>query len=159
MHAPLFVPETIRADRLLKEMKRRRSHQAVVIDEYGATAGLVTLRDIMDRLAGEVRDESEMERPAVEWLPDGSAMVDGLLLLSDVETELNLDFGEPEYDTLGGFIFGKLGRRPSIGDIVQVGEWSLTVAELDGLRVSRVRIEKRATEAEQTEAQKQAVGS
>ncbi|HEV8613279.1 MAG TPA: hemolysin family protein, partial [Gemmatimonadales bacterium] len=78
MSAPLFVPETMRADMLLAELKQRRSHLAVVIDEYGVTAGLVTLRDLMDRIAGEVPDEAEVAPPMVEWLPDGSARIDGL---------------------------------------------------------------------------------
>ncbi|HZT08985.1 MAG TPA: hemolysin family protein [Chloroflexota bacterium] len=159
IRAPLFVPETMRADRLLAEMKRHRSHEAIVIDEYGATAGLVTLRDIMDRLAGEIRDQTELARPTVEWLPDGSTMVDGLMLLGDVETELGIDFGESEYDTVGGFLFGRLGRRPAIGDTINVGDRTLAVAELDGLRVSRVAIRKRADAVDKTAQQTQAVGS
>jgi putative hemolysin len=156
---PMYVPETMRADRLLTEMKRHRSHEAVVIDEYGATAGLVTLRDIMDRLAGEVRDQAEVARPSVETLPDGSAMVDGLLLLSDVQTEVGMDFGETEYDTLGGYIFGKLGRRPKLGDSVDVDSRTLTVEELDGLRISRVRIAKQAEDPAPELARTEAVGS
>jgi CBS domain containing-hemolysin-like protein len=131
----------------------------VAIDEYGATAGLVTLRDIMDRLAGEVRDQAELSRPSVEMLPDGVALVDGLLLLSDVEAEVGMDFGETEYDTLGGFIFGKLGRRPKLGDSVDVDGRTLTVEELDGLRISRVRITKRTQDPAQALARTEAVGS
>jgi len=94
----------------------------------------------MDRLAGEVQDQTEVARPAVERLPDGSALVDGLMLLSDVRNELGIDFGEAEYDTLGGLIFGMLGRRPTLGDNVVAGGRTLIVEELDGLRVARVRI-------------------
>jgi CBS domain containing-hemolysin-like protein len=136
--APLFIPESMHADRLLAEMKRNRSHLAIVVDEYGATAGLVTLRDLLDRIAGEVRDEAELEPPMVEWLPDGSAMVDGLALLSDLDEELGVAFSESDYDTLGGYIFGKLGRRPVIGDSVALDGRVFEVVELDGLRVSRI---------------------
>jgi CBS domain containing-hemolysin-like protein len=128
------------ADRLLAEMKRNRSHLAIVVDEYGATAGLVTLRDLLDRIAGEVRDEAELEPPMVEWLSDGSARLDGLALLTDLDAELGLSFGESDYDTLGGFIFGKLGRRPAVGDSVALDGRTFEVVELDGLRVSRVHM-------------------
>jgi CBS domain containing-hemolysin-like protein len=113
------------------------------LDEYGATAGLVTLRDIMDRLAGEVRDQAELTRPAVEWAPDGSALVDGLMLLTDVETELGIELENDDYDTLGGLVFGRLGRRPHLGDQVDINGHTFIVEELDGLRVSRARIRKR----------------
>jgi CBS domain containing-hemolysin-like protein len=140
MSEPLFVPESMRVDKLLAEMKQHRTHLAVVIDEYGVTAGVVSLRDLMDRIAGEVRDEWEAVEPSVLWLADGSAMVDGLSLLSDVSEEFQISFGDAEYDTLGGYIFGRLGRRPVIGDAVEVDGRRLIVEELDGLRVSRVRI-------------------
>lgn len=140
MSDPLFVPETMRVDRLLAQMKQHRTHLAVVIDEYGVTAGVVSLRDLMDRIAGEVRDEWEALEPPVQWLADGSVMVDGLSLLSDVSEEVGITFGEAEYDTLGGYIFGRLGRRPAIGDVVEVDGRKLIVEELDGLRVARVRI-------------------
>jgi CBS domain containing-hemolysin-like protein len=140
MTAPLFVPETIRVDRLLAEMKRQRSHLAVVVDEYGVTAGLVTLRDLMDRIAGEVGDETDMESPSVQWFPDGSALIDGLALLNDLESEHGLQFDEPDYDTLGGLVFGKLGRRPSVGDQIQAAGQVFTIEEIDGLRVSQVRM-------------------
>jgi CBS domain containing-hemolysin-like protein len=145
MGVPLFVPESMRAERVLAEMKRNRTHLAIVIDEYGVTAGLVTLRDLIDRIAGEIRDESEIERATIERLPDGSALVDGLALLSDVELELGMDFGEPEYDTLGGLIFGRLGRRPAVGDAIDIDGRTLTVEEVDGVRIARVRV--RAIEA------------
>jgi putative hemolysin len=148
MTDPLFVPESMRVDKLLAQMKQHRTHLAVVIDEYGVTAGVVSLRDLMDRIAGEVRDEWETVEPAVQWLADGSAMVDGLSLLSDVTEEFALSFGDAEYDTLGGYIFGRLGRRPAIGDEVEVDGRQLTVEELDGLRVSRVRIGPKRTEVE-----------
>jgi len=143
MSIPMFVPETMRADKLLSEMKRNRSHLAIVVDEYGVTAGLVSIRDLMDRIAGEVRDEAEEDTPTVQRLPDGSALIDGLALLTDLEPEFGLRIDEPDYDTLGGFIFGRLGRRPVVGDSVVVDGKVLTVDEVDGFRVSRVRVSPR----------------
>jgi CBS domain containing-hemolysin-like protein len=156
MSPPLFVPETMRADRLLAEMKRNRSHLAIVVDEYGVTAGLVTLRDLLDRIAGEVRDEAEAQAPSVERLPDGAALVDGLALLRDVEMELGIPFGESDFDTLGGFIFGRLGRRPEVGDSIAVDGRTLIVEEMDGLRVARVRVPVPET-AEESRSDPQAV--
>ncbi len=140
MSVPLFVPETLPVDRVLAEMKRNSSHVAIAIDEYGATAGLVTLRDLLDRIAGEVRDESELAPPAVERLPNGEVIVDGLALLSDVEAELGIPFGETDYDTLGGYIFGRLGKRAEVGDVITLDGRTLVVEEVDGLRVARVRV-------------------
>jgi CBS domain containing-hemolysin-like protein len=141
MSDPLFVPETMHADRLLSAMKSQRSHLAIVVDEYGVTAGLVTLRDLLDRIAGEVRDEADSAAPTIEFLPDGDVMVDGLALLSDVGAELGISFGESDYDTLGGYIFGRLGKRPEVGDAVVVDGRTLRVEEMDGLRVARVRVQ------------------
>ncbi|HEY3118799.1 MAG TPA: hemolysin family protein [Chloroflexota bacterium] len=140
MSAPLFVPESMPAYRLLNRMKQHRSHLAIVVDEYGATAGIVSLRDLLDRIAGEVRDETDQEPPTIERLADGSVMVDGLALLGDVEAELNIELGE-DYDTLGGLVFGKLGRRPRVGDAVEAAGCRFIVEELDGLRIARVRVE------------------
>ena len=150
MSAPLFVPETMRVDKLLAQMKQHRTHLAVVVDEYGVTAGVVSLRDLMDRIAGEVRDEWETIEPTIQRLADGSAMVDGLSLLTDITDEFGITFGDADYDTLGGYIFGRLGRRPVIGDMVELEERRLTVEELDGLRVSRVRIGPRGAEPHET---------
>jgi CBS domain containing-hemolysin-like protein len=159
MSSPLFVPETMRADKLLAEMKLHRSHVAIVVDEYGVTAGLVTLRDLLDRIAGEVRDESELDPPTLVRLPDGSVIVDGLMLLSDAEGELGLRFSEADqdYDTIGGVIFGRLGRRPAIGDRVRLDNHELAVHELDGIRIARVRVVEGTTAAASTETPSQPV--
>ncbi len=151
MSEPLFVPETMRVDKLLAQLKQHRTHLAVVVDEYGVTAGVVSLRDLMDRIAGEVRDEWETVEPTIQWLADGSAMVDGLALLGDIADEFGIPFGDADYDTLGGYIFGRLGRRPAIGDSVEADGRRLTVEELDGLRVSRVRIGPRGADEDQAD--------
>jgi CBS domain containing-hemolysin-like protein len=144
---PLFVPETMRASVLLAEMKRHRSHIAIAIDEYGATAGLVTLGDLIARIAGEVPDEAEGASPELQWQADGSVLVGGLTLLSDLETEMGVHFGASDVDTVGGYVFSRLGRRPLIGDVARVDGYALTVEEVDGLRVARVRAIKEDDEA------------
>ncbi|OGG45987.1 MAG: hypothetical protein A3F84_25470, partial [Candidatus Handelsmanbacteria bacterium RIFCSPLOWO2_12_FULL_64_10] len=130
MSPPLFIPEAMPAHRLLAELKTQRSHLAIVVDEYGATAGIVSLRDLLDRIAGEVRDEAEAEAPEVQWLSDGSALVDGLALLSDIQEEFHIKLSDVDYDTLGGFVFGRLGRRPAVGDSVEVATYRFAIEEV-----------------------------
>ena len=137
---PVFLPENMDAYRVLAELKLAKTHLAIVIDEYGGTAGMITLRDLMERMAGEVPDESEPPRPHIAWLVDGAVAIDGLMLLEDVEHELGVDFGEQDVDTVGGLIFALLGRAPSVGDVVTAQGYDFAIEELDGLRVARVRV-------------------
>jgi len=139
MTSPIFVPETMPAYRVLAELKRARSHVAIVVDEYGVTAGMVTLRDLTERIAGEVPDETELASPEMAWLTDGSALVNGLALVADVEEQLGIELGERDFDTLGGMIFGRLGRRPEVGDTVAAAGYTFTVEEVHGLRIAKVR--------------------
>ena len=137
----LTVPETMKADELLRQMRRHRTHQAIVIDEYGGTAGLVTFERVMERIVGELGgDFGPGASTQIRRLPDGSAEVDGLALVTDVNEQFGLEIDEETYTTLGGYMLGRLGRRPRIGDVIEVGGRTLPVEAVDGLRVSRVRI-------------------
>lgn len=139
---PLNVPETMKVDDLLVEMRRRRIQMAIVIDEFGGTAGLVTLEDILERIIGEVQSELERpEAPQVAPQPDGSVLLDGLMLVGDVNEQFDLQLEEEDYDTVGGYTFGQIGHRPEIGDEVELPDGRrLRVEALDGLRVARVRL-------------------
>jgi CBS domain containing-hemolysin-like protein len=132
------VPESLGADDLLAEMRRRRVREALVIDEYGGTAGLVTFESLMERIAGEVPSEAGPGTERVHVRPDGSADIDGLALVADVNTQFGLHIDEDTYTTVGGYVLGKLGRRPRVGDIVDVESRKLRVDALDGWRVARV---------------------
>jgi CBS domain containing-hemolysin-like protein len=138
----LTVPETMNADEVLRQMRRHRTHQAIVIDEYGGTAGLVTFERVMERIVGQLGGDFGAAPLQVTRLADGSAEVDGLALVSDINEQFGLEIDEETYSTIGGFMLGRLGRRPRIGDAVEAGERTLTVVALDGLRVARVRIQK-----------------
>jgi len=137
----LTVPETLTADDLLTEMRRRRAREALVIDEYGGTAGLVTFESLMERIVGEVPGESgALSRVATR--PDGSCEVDGLALVADINEQFGLHIDEGVYTTLGGYVLGRLGRRARIGDTIEVEGRKVRVEVLDGLRVAKVWISK-----------------
>lgn len=140
MRAPLLLPESIRVFRLLEAMQKNRKHIVVLIDEFGGTAGIVTLRDVLERIVGEVRSEKEVQWADVETVSDREALVDGLLLVQDVNEIFGLELDEEDYDTIGGYLFGRLGRRPEIGDRVEGPGCRLVVEGLDGMRISRLRI-------------------
>lgn len=145
MRPVLTVPETVHVADLLTQMRLRQVHMAILIDEYGGTAGIVTLEDILEEIIGDVRDEFDTKEGGVqndvEVRPDGTTLVSGLFLLEDAMERFNLAVAEEEldeYDTLGGYIQGQLGRVPQIGDAVNLGNYRLQVEEMDGLRVDRI---------------------
>jgi putative hemolysin len=136
----LTVPETMKADELLRQMRRHRTHQAIVIDEYGGTAGIVTFERVMERIVGELGGDFGTAAPPIRRLPDGSFEVDGLALVTDINERFELKIDEETYTTIGGYMLGLLGRRPKVGDAVEIGGRTLRVEAVDGLRVSRVRV-------------------
>ncbi|MGH2378729.1 MAG: hemolysin family protein [Candidatus Limnocylindria bacterium] len=141
MRKPLFMPETMGLDRALAEFRRERVQMAIVVDEFGGTSGLVTLEDVFEQLVGEVQDEFDRETPAFRPEKDGVWLVDGLGSLAELRERLGLGLeGEP-YDTVGGLVFGRLGRLPKVGDAVPVEGRLFVVTALDGRRVSQVRVE------------------
>ncbi|MFN2431559.1 MAG: hemolysin family protein [Gemmatimonadota bacterium] len=139
---PVTLPETVSIYGLLARMKEGHSHLIVLIDEFGGTAGLVTLRDLMERVFGEVREESDGdERPLFEELSGGEVLIDGLTLIEDVEQALNVELDEedPDLNTIGGYVFSALGHKPELGEVVERNGYRFTVEELDGMRIARVR--------------------
>jgi CBS domain containing-hemolysin-like protein len=138
LHEPLTVPDTLKADDLLTDMRKRRTPLAIVIDEYGGTAGLVTFERLMERIVGEIGPADGSGTSAITVLTDGSALIDGLALTTDVNVQFGLQIDEDLYDTIGGYVLGRLGRRPRLGDSVEVGGRRIRVEALDGLRVARV---------------------
>ncbi|MFB3853221.1 MAG: hemolysin family protein [Vicinamibacterales bacterium] len=133
----VIVPETMKADVLLAELRRRRSRHAVVIDEYGGTAGVVTFEGLMERIVGE---PGPAPGQRISILPDGTAIIDGLALVSDLNEQFGLHIDERTYNTIGGYVLGRLGRRARTGDSFDVEGRLLQVESLDGLRVASVRL-------------------
>ncbi len=141
LRAPLFVPESMTIDDLLHEFQRRKVHIAIVLDEYGGTAGLVTIEDLLEEIVGEIQDEYDEEEPMVvrlgedEYRIDGRVAVDEMLETFDLEIELE---DEDEYDTVGGLVFHRIGGVPQPGDRVELEGLELTVESTDGRRVDKV---------------------
>jgi CBS domain containing-hemolysin-like protein len=134
----LTVPETTRADDVLAEMRRRGVREALVIDEYGGTAGLVTFESLMERIVGDLGSAFGGGAAPITVLPDGSAEIDGLALVGDVNDQFGLHIDDETFTTVGGFVLGRLGRRPRVGDAIDVEGRRLRVDGLDGIRVAKV---------------------
>ncbi len=154
LRTPVFVPESMTVDDLLHELQRRKVHLAIVLDEYGGTAGLVTIEDLIEEIVGEIQDEYDEEEPLIVELSEDEARVDGRAAVDDLgelfDTDLALE-DEDEYDTVGGLIYHRIGGVPKPGDQVSVDGLTLTVESTDGRRVGKVLVVRTRTD-EETEA-------
>ncbi len=137
---PIYVPETISVNALLHQFRAEKQHIAIVMDEYGGTAGLVTLEDLLEEIVGEVSDPFDMFIPEIQTQPDGTILIDGLTLIEVVNEQLGLDLKDPDYDTIAGFVLGKLGRIPRLQDVVEGEGVRLRVEAMDGLRIARLSL-------------------
>ncbi len=137
----LFLPESARIFNALRALREGRQHIAIVLDEYGGTGGLVTLEDILEKISGEVPDEFEQGSPEIVQVPDGSWLVSGLAQIEDVNAALGVDLIDENYDTIGGFVMGRLERIPVKGDQVQAGDIHFRVEQIDGMRIDLLRIQ------------------
>jgi len=135
-----FVPETKRVAELLREMQRERFHMAIVVDEYGGTAGLVSLEDIIEELLGEIVDEFDVEDPMIEPLPGGDFRINARMALDEVNDLLDARLPEGDWDTIGGLLLSELGHVPVEGEVVEVDGWQLTAQRVQGRRIGRVRV-------------------
>jgi CBS domain containing-hemolysin-like protein len=157
LRTPVFVPESMSVDDLLHEFQRRKVHIAIVLDEYGGTAGVVTIEDLLEEIVGEIQDEYDEEEPLIVRLSDDEARIDGRADVDDLadlfDTNLGLEDAD-EYDTVGGLIYHRIGGVPKPGDQVIVDGLTLTVETTDGRRVGKVLAvrEREHGEAEDDEA-------
>jgi len=149
LRTPVYIPESMTVDDLLHEFQRRKVHIAIVLDEYGGTAGLVTIEDLLEEIVGEIQDEYDEEEPMVVRLSEDEARVDGRASVDDLadlfDTNLGLE-DEDEYDTVGGLIYHRIGGVPSPGDRIDVDGLILTVETTDGRRVGKVLVVRRRDE-------------
>ena len=138
----ISVPLTKRIDEVLLDMRKKRVHIAVVNDEYGGTAGMVTLEDILESLVGEIQDEFEQPLRDIQKQSDGSFLVDGLTAIEKIQSKFNLPMKGQGYTTIGGLVFGLLGRQPKKGDTVQIGNIIFNIENIEGKRIKNLRLRK-----------------
>lgn len=138
MRDPTFLPATMPVEDALRQMRQQRIKMAIVLDEYGGTAGLVTLEDLIEEIVGEIQDEHEEEPPPFVETPGGRTEMEGSVPIADVNERLELALPEEDYDSIGGFVFGQLGRMPVVGDEVPVDGGTLRVLQMEARRVRRV---------------------
>jgi putative hemolysin len=141
----LFVPETISVNDLLHQFRSHKAHMAIVLDEFGGTSGLVTLENLLEEIVGEVQDAFGDEPPDIQTLPDGTALVDGMTLIDEINEHFGMELSDPHYDTIAGYVLGKLGRIPREGDEVVDDEHHilLKVMSMDRLRIAQVSLKRR----------------
>lgn len=138
MREALFIPEAISVNALLRHFRDNRQHIAIVLDEYGGTAGMVTLEDLLEEIVGEVGDVFDKDGPEIQTLPDGSILIAGMTQIEEVNAHLGLDLQEPDYDTIAGFVLGRLKRLAHTGDVVEHAGIRLRVEAMDGLRIAQI---------------------
>ncbi|MBI4714809.1 MAG: HlyC/CorC family transporter [Nitrospirae bacterium] len=143
LHPVYFVPETKKISDLLKELQRRRVHMAIVVNEYGSVEGLVTIEDLIEEIVGEIEDEYDLQERPVERLRDGSMVVDASMSIRDLADRYELSLPESEdYETLAGFMLSHIQKMPRGGEIIRLGPYKLTVVDMEGKRIARVKVEK-----------------
>jgi CBS domain containing-hemolysin-like protein len=143
MHPAYHVPENKRLDEFLREMQQQELQMAIVTDEYGGTAGLVTVEDVLEQIVGEIRDETDEEVPWIRLLSPGVALVDTMINLDELNQTLDLGLPTEGVQTLGGFVVNRLGRVAKVGDVVRSADVTLTVKATRGVRVTQVMVEYR----------------
>ena len=139
---PFFIPETMKISLLLREMQKKRTHMALVVDEYGGVSGLVTIEDLLEEIVGEIRDEHDIESPVIQ-LSDGTMLIDASISLRDLKEDYHIQLPEsPEYETLGGFLMTALQKIPQTGDMVEIEGKRIKIVEMVGQRISKVKLVK-----------------
>jgi putative hemolysin len=139
LRSPYFIPESKKVDELLQELQQRRVHMAVVVDEYGGTAGIVTIEDLLEEIVGEIQDEFDAEQPTIEPLGEDEFLFDARVPLDEVNKLLHVELPEEGGDTLGGFIYSQLGKVPAVGDTIEFGGINIEVLSVAGRRIKQVR--------------------
>jgi CBS domain containing-hemolysin-like protein len=150
MRSAFFVPESKRASELLKEMQRRQVQMAIVVDEYGGTAGLVTVEDLLEEIVGEIRDEYDVESETVTDEGNGTFVFSGKVSVDEVRERLGVEIEREGFETVGGFLLSQLGRMPYVGETFEIGELAFEVVEVERRRISKVRVRHRPEPAGET---------
>jgi putative hemolysin len=133
---PFVAPESMKVDDLLQELQRRRTHMAIVTDEYGVTSGVVTIEDILEEIVGEIRDELDQEKPKIKMMDQNTYEVSGQAHINEVSEGLGLEIDTDEVDTIGGYVILQLGKIPMAGDAIDIGVFRVTVKDVSKNRIT-----------------------
>jgi magnesium and cobalt transporter len=147
LRTPYFIPETKKISHLLKELRDKKSHMAIVIDEYGGTAGLVTIEDIIEEIVGEIRDEHDNEETLMVATDEGDLLVDARLEIEKLVEHFNLQVPKGNFESVGGFIISLLGRVPQPNETITHARLEMTIESADARKIRKVRIRMRKEEA------------
>jgi putative hemolysin len=137
-----FVPESKKIDELLREMQAHQVHMAIAVDEYGGTAGLVTLEDVLEEIVGEIKDEYDKEEALMQTVGDGEAIFQGITPLNHVNETMGLELKADDVDSIGGYVYSQLGRIPTPGEKVVADCVTITVLSTAGRRIKKVKVTK-----------------
>jgi len=140
---PYFVPDSMKISELLREFQKRRVQMAIALDEFGGTAGLITLEDIIEEIVGEIEDEYDEERKEVEVLPDGSSIVKGSIPLGELNDKLKLNLPEEKFETLTGLLINTLGRIPILNEKIELFGLNFYILEKEGHRLQKIKISRK----------------
>lgn len=135
-----YVPETMKTADLLRSLKTRKVHMAVVVDEYGGTAGLATIEDLLEEIVGDIQDEYDTEEPAIKQVDEHTWLVEARVSVDDLNSETGLQLETEEVDSLGGLVYERLGSIPQVGDSIEVGDVRITVRSVQGVRPEQLEI-------------------
>ena len=163
LREPYFVPDTKRISELLAELRTRNVHLAIILDEFGGTEGLVTLEDLLEQIVGDIYDEYDLPEPDFTVTPEGDVLIDGGAGIDEVNERFGMTLSSEDYDTIGGYVFGALGRAPQRGDSIFVdGSGELRVEGTEDRRITHVRLvpvrRRKGRPAEEGESPREATG-
>jgi CBS domain containing-hemolysin-like protein len=155
MRSAYFVPESKRVSELLKEMQRHQAQMAIVVDEYGGTAGLVTVEDLLEEIVGEIRDEYDVESETVTDEGDGVFVFSGKVSVDEVRDRLGVEIEREGFETVGGYLLSSLGRMPYVGEVVDLDSLSFEVLEVERRRVTKIRVRRKHATATAEQSSRQ----
>jgi magnesium and cobalt transporter len=144
LRKPYYIPETKNSHLLLHELKQRKYHMAIVIDEYGGTSGLVTLEDLVEEIVGEIHDEHDEGEGNIVELPDGDVLADGRTEIEKIEDHFGVSFQEGKYETLGGMIMHSIGKIPVTGEQIEIEPFEMIIESADERSIRKVRMRRLA---------------
>jgi magnesium and cobalt transporter len=144
LRKPYFVPKTQKVSKLLRDLKEKKTHLAVVTDEYGGTAGIITIEDILEEIVGEIMDEHDDEQPLLTVIDDESLLVDARLEVEKLEEHLNIEFPRGDFESVGGFIIHLLGRIPQVNEKISFEDLEIMIQKADQRKIDKVLITRKA---------------